>query len=318
MMNKPHVTVAYDADFVRELGGGQRAITAALLYNLICLFSNPEEDGWCPITHIVFEARTTLKRQAFQDAQKMLLDGGYIEKQVRLREGTFKKATYFRPLQTGNQSIVCDTDTTMSATQTNEFSVTTPVFKKKVKVNSAIAGNGTANSSTRPATPSSSTRSETCPSDSQTGGEEGDFFSVSEGEQSEPYPMGNPVVVCHKQDEPFDAPVPHVVSLKPTSSMSDEDKQAWAVAGEVTKYCQSKGLKVTNKNVALKSAIKARLKDGATKEDIMRVAEVYCTTNDEFMGPKKKTLHAVFGVENYEKYLNQDFKPKQKPLSYTF
>lgn len=304
MMNKPHVTVAYDADFVRELGGGQRAIIAALLYNLICLFSNPEEDGWCPITHKVFEARTTFKRDAFIGAQKILIDGGYIEKQVRLREGTFKKATYFRPLQTGRQSIVYGIDTTMSTTQTNESPVTTPVLKKKVKVNSAIAGNGTFG-----------LRPEAL--------EEGDFSSLSDGERSEPYPMGNPVVVCHKQDdEPFSAPVerPVIHSVKPEGSKKNpEDSRAWAIVNKIVKKCQEKGMRVNPKNVKLQSAVKFQLtKAGRTEQDIMFVLDKYLTTDDKFYSPSGKSIEAVFGQDYFEIYLNMDYKPKQKPLSYTF
>lgn len=317
------MTIGVNAELVRDLGGGLGAVTAAMLYNMVQYVGASD---WGQVTPLDFERRTSFGEKTFRAAQQRLIEAGLIEKRVGYIPGSTAKATFLRLVSEDGQTEESSDTQTVGLGSSKRKALPgsnrggyNNTYNNHISERKEVPfGGDEATSPTRPASPSSSARLGGGPPDLQAEGEE-NFSSLSGSERSEPDAVeattDEPVMAT---TDPFDEPVPHVVSLKPTSSMSDEDKQAWAVAGEITKYCQSKGLKVVNKNVALKAAIKARLKEGATKEDLMKVAEVYCTTTDEFMGPKKKTLHAVFGVENYEKYLNQGYQAKKKPLSYTF
>lgn len=123
------LTIAVDANLVRDLGGGIGAIVAAMLYNIIQYFDENKNDGWGEITHTYFEQRTTFKRNSFIRAQEKLIKAGLIEKRVVNRENSLVRVTQFRLSKFINeQSGVSDRHISVCQTDTPATEVATPIY----------------------------------------------------------------------------------------------------------------------------------------------------------------------------------------------
>ena len=148
--------------------------------------------------------------------------------------------------------------------------------------------------------------------------------SLTDGEQSEPSPMGAPAefVVNPTTPDPFGQPVKEqgVLSVKPEKNKTgSEDARAWAIVGKILDKCEAKGMKVNRKNIKLKTAVKYQLvKCERKEEDLMFALDKYLTTDDKFYSPSSKSIEAVFSQDLFEVYLNMDYKPKQVKKSLTF
>ena len=252
---QPHPTVGVDADFVRELGGGVGAISAAMLYNLICLFCfKKEDDGWCVITASRFEERTSLKKKSFLAAQKVLLDGGYIEKEVRVEPGTVKKATYFRPSVIGAkfQSELsevsfshlpkCEKETLLTEAAGRDIKKT--LFNDNAKFASQLC--------------SSESEGSNIPE------EGGDFSSLSEAERSEANTVSDTrpeVIGGGLTSDPFDAPVdkPAVLDVrtgKQSKKNNPAESHARSLAREIAQFAKTRGYAVSPGDYALMQTIR--------------------------------------------------------------
>lgn len=137
------------------------------------------------------------------------------------------------------------------------------------------------------------------------------FSSLSGSERSERGEAQGSGEKGRLTNDPFDAPVKNeVLSLKPEKKgQSAEDVRAWAITNKVTKIVREAGYPCPDGNIALHSAIKARLKqkiDGRdiSEEMILKVAKEYITTNDKFYSPSNMSVQKAFSNENFYKYLS--------------
>lgn len=301
---QPHPTVGVDADFVRELGGGVGAIGAAMLYNLICLFCFKKEDnGWCTITASRFEERTSLKKKSFLAAQKMLLDGGYIEKKVHVEPGTFKKATYFRPSVIGAKSNSelsevsvshlpkCETETLLTEAAGRDVKKT--LFNDKAKFASQLC--------------SSESEGSNIPE------EGGDFSSLSEAERSEANTVSDTrpeVIGGGLTSDPFDAPVnkPAVFDVR-TGNQSKKnnpaESHARSLAREIAQFAKTKGYAVSPGDYALMQTVRGAISNEYTDEQIMQAVGNYFSAPQHYR--KKFGLPGALSKNMIVRTLNKDF-----------
>lgn len=301
---QPHPTVGVDADFVRELGGGVGAISAAMLYNLICLFCfKKEDDGWCVITASRFEERTSLKKKSFLAAQKVLLDGGYIEKEVRVEPGTFKKATYFRPSVIGAKS----------KSELSEVSVShLPKCEKETLLTEA-AGRDIKKTLFND---NAKFASQLCSSESEGSNipeEGGDFSSLSEAERSEANTVSDTrpeVIGGGLTSDPFDAPVdkPAVFDVrtgKQSKKNNPAESHARSLAREIAQFAKTKGYAVSPGDYALMQTIRGAISNEYTDEQIMQAVGNYFSAPQHYR--KKFGLPGALSKNMIVRTLNKDF-----------
>lgn len=301
---QPHPTVGVDADFVRELGGGVGAISAAMLYNLICLFCfKKEDDGWCVITASRFEERTSLKKKSFLAAQKVLLDGGYIEKKVHVEPGTFKKATYFRPSVIGAKSKSelsevsfshlpkCETETLPTEAAGRDVKKT--LFNDNAKFASQLC--------------SSESEGSNIPE------EGGDFSSLSEAERSEANTVSDTrpeVIGGGLTSDPFDAPVdkPAVFDVrtgKQSKKNNPAESHARSLARKIAQFAKTKGYAVSPGDYALMQTIRGAISNEYTDEQIMQAVGNYFSAPQHYR--KKFGLPGALSKNMIVRTLNKDF-----------
>lgn len=301
---QPHPTVGVDADFVRELGGGVGAISAAMLYNLICLFCfKKEDDGWCVITASRFEERTSLKKKSFLAAQKVLLDGGYIEKEVRVEPGTVKKATYFRPSVIGAkfQSELsevsfshlpkCEKETLLTEAAGRDIKKT--LFNDNAKFASQLC--------------SSESEGSNIPE------EGGDFSSLSDAERSEANTVSDTrpeVIGGGLTSDPFDAPVdkPAVFDVrtgKQSKKNNPAESHARSLAREIAQFAKTKGYAVSPGDYALMQTIRGAISNEYTDEQIMQAVGNYFSAPQHYR--KKFGLPGALSKNMIVRTLNKDF-----------
>lgn len=301
---QPHPTVGVDADFVRELGGGVGAISAAMLYNLICLFCfKKEDDGWCVITASRFEERTSLKKKSFLAAQKVLLDGGYIEKEVRVEPGTVKKATYFRPSVIGakfqselsevsfSHLAKCEKETLLTEAAGRDIKKT--LFNDNAKFASQLC--------------SSESEGSNIP------GEGGDFSSLSDAERSEANTVSDTrpeVIGGGLTSDPFDAPVdkPAVFDArtgKQSKKNNPAESHARSLAREIAQFAKTKGYAVSPGDYALMQTIRGAISNEYTDEQIMQAVGNYFSAPQHYR--KKFGLPGALSKNMIVRTLNKDF-----------
>ena len=301
---QPHPTVGVDADFVRELGGGVGAISAAMLYNLICLFCFKKEDnGWCVITASRFEERTSLKKKSFLAAQKVLLDGGYIEKEVRVEPGTVKKATYFRPSVIGakfqselsevsfSHLAKCEKETLLTEAAGRDIKKT--LFNDNAKFASQLC--------------SSESEGSNIPE------EGGDFSSLSEAERSEANTVSDTrpeVIGGGLTSDPFDAPVdkPAVFDVrtgKQSKKNNPAESHARSLAREIAQFAKTKGYAVSPGDYALMQTIRGAISNEYTDEQIMQAVGNYFSAPQHYR--KKFGLPGALSKNMIVRTLNKDF-----------
>lgn len=301
---QPHPTVGVDADFVRELGGGVGAISAAMLYNLICLFCFKKEDGgWCVITASRFEERTGLKKKSFLAAQKVLLDGGYIEKKVRVEPGTAKKATYFRPSVIGakfqselsevsfSHFAKCEKETLLTEAAGRDIKKT--LFNDNAKFASQLS--------------SSESEGPNIPE------EGGDFSSLSEAERSEANTVSDTrpeVIGGGLTSDPFDAPVdkPAVFDVrtgKQSKKNNPAESHARSLAREIAQFAKTKGYAVSPGDYALMQTIRGAISNEYTDEQIMQAVGNYFSAPQHYR--KKFGLPGALSKNMIVRTLNKDF-----------
>ena len=301
---QPHPTVGVDADFVRELGGGVGAISAAMLYNLICLFCfKKEDDGWCVITASRFEERTSLKKKSFLAAQKVLLDGGYIEKEVRVEPGTVKKATYFRPSVIGakfqselsevsfSHLAKCEKETLLTEAAGRDIKKT--LFNDNAKFASQLC--------------SSESEGSNIPE------EGGDFSSLSGAERSEANTVSDTrpeVIGGGLTSDPFDAPVdkPAVFDVrtgKQSKKNNPAESHARSLAREIAQFAKTKGYAVSPGDYALMQTIRGAISNEYTDEQIMQAVGNYFSAPQHYR--KKFGLPGALSKNMIVRTLNKDF-----------
>lgn len=301
---QPHPTVGVDADFVRELGGGVGAISAAMLYNLICLFCFKKENGgWCAITASRFEERTGLKKKSFLAAQKVLLDGGYIEKEVRVEPGTVKKATYFRPSVIGakfqselsevsfSHFAKCEKETLLTEAAGRDIKKT--LFNDNAKFASQLR--------------SSESEGSNIPE------EGGDFSSLSEAERSEANTVSDTrpeVIGGGLTSDPFDAPVdkPAVFDVrtgKQSKKNNPAESHARSLAREIAQFAKTKGYAVSPGDYALMQTIRGAISNEYTDEQIMQAVGNYFSAPQHYR--KKFGLPGALSKNMIVRTLNKDF-----------
>ena len=301
---QPHPTVGVDADFVRELGGGVGAISAAMLYNLICLFCFKKEDnGWCVITASRFEERTSLKKKSFLAAQKVLLDGGYIEKEVRVEPGTVKKATYFRPSVIGakfqselsevsfSHLAKCEKETLLTEAAGRDIKKT--LFNDNAKFASQLC--------------SSESEGSNIPE------EGGDFSSLSDAERSEANTVSDTrpeVIGGGLTSDPFDAPVdkPAVFDVrtgKQSKKNNPAESHARSLAREIAQFAKTKGYAVSPGDYALMQTIRGAISNEYTDEQIMQAVGNYFSAPQHYR--KKFGLPGALSKNMIVRTLNKDF-----------
>lgn len=293
------VTASFDANLAKEVG-----VPAAILYNALLWVSQTEMakrydvTGWFYYTAKDYEEETTFTKNTFTAAVNKLIEAGYIEKKQKYIKHTSVSVNHFRFLKYANPG----------SQQMGIGGVTANgnpyIIEENIEEKSRSPENRN-------------------PDPGLTASKEDNFSFVSGSEQSERLPNGFPDESAPATaDDPFDQPVQRtsIVSLKDEKSKKDkEDSRAWAIVGKIVKKCQEKGMKVNPNNVKLKSAVKFQLtKASRSEEDIMFVLNKYLTTEDKFYSPASKSIEAVFSQDYFEVYLNMDYKPKQKPMSYTF
>ena len=339
---QPHPTVGVDADFVRELGGGVGAISAAMLYNLICLFCfKKEDDGWCVITASRFEERTSLKKKSFLAAQKVLLDGGYIEKEVRVEPGTVKKATYFRPSVIGAkfQSELSEVSFSHLAKCEKETLLTEvagrDIKKTFINDNAKFASQLCSDTSEGPNVPGEgggfSSLSDAERSEANTGsseaerseasksegpnvpGEGGGFSSLSDAERSEANTVSDTrpeVLGGGLTSDPFDVPVdkPAVFDVrtgKQSKKNNPAESHARSLAREIAQFAKTKGYAVSPGDYALMQTIRGAISNEYTDEQIMQAVGNYFLAPQHYR--KKFGLPGALSKNMIVRTLNKDF-----------
>ena len=327
---QPHPTVGVDADFVRELGGGVGAISAAMLYNLICLFCFKKEDnGWCVITASRFEERTSLKKKSFLAAQKVLLDGGYIEKEVRVEPGTVKKATYFRPSVIGakfqselsevsfSHLAKCEKETLLTEAAGRDIKKT--LFNDNAKFASQLCSSESEGSNIPEeggdfSSLSDAERSEANTSEGSNIPEEGgDFSSLSEAERSEANTVSDTrpeVIGGGLTSDPFDAPVdkPAVFDVrtgKQSKKNNPAESHARSLAREIAQFAKTKGYAVSPGDYALMQTIRGAISNEYTDEQIMQAVGNYFSAPQHYR--KKFGLPGALSKNMIVRTLNKDF-----------
>lgn len=294
-------TASMDANIAKKVG-----VAAALLYNQLVFMSQTDmvkdydNDGWFYYTAEDFERSTTFTANTFTAAIKRLVDAGMIEKKRTYIKHTTVSVNHFRILYSQEMGIGEVTRDVNSYNIENNIEKNIPIPHKRN-------------------CPTSSSATDVASSDASPRGANPHFSSLSGGE-----PTGEPI--GRRPDGGcdsggaltkgvFDDPVTKAtISVKPERGKSEVDRQAWALTGEVTKMCQEAGVRCPEKNIALKSAIVARLKEGAKASDVRTVAKAFIEADNDFLSPKNRSVQSAFSAEFFYQYLNQDNGSKKESI----
>lgn len=295
------VTASFDANLAKIVG-----IPAAILYNKLSWMSQTDmvkdydPDGWFYYTMNDFCEATGYKKDAYAKAIKQLEEAGFVEKKKKFVHGTSRPCNHFRILKYWELEQKEEIDTLP-----NRQTVTLP--NRKTIISKEIS-KGSRN-------PGKATTDAIASSVADHPSEEGGNFSSLSGKDERSEVRGEAQGSGEKgglTNDPFSAPVKDgVVSLKPEGKrkQSPEDIRAWVLVNKVTKVVRDAGFVCPDGNIALHSAIKARVKetvDGKPidEEMILKVANAYVNAKDKFYSPNNKPAHRAFSKEDFYQYLN--------------